>query len=123
MLAGAFTSIALKVSAATGAGYFDAVARWSGVPVMEGGSIVTPGTPVEKSCSVQVDSVTEAMRAAEGYSDQDMRLLVLATTLDGELDTDATVEVLAGPHIGAWQLATVSRDPAGIAWECRGRRL
>lgn len=123
MLAAAFTSIALKVSAATGAGYFDAVARWPGTSVFDdGGSIVSPGTPVEKACSVQVDSVTEAMREAEGYSDQDMRLLVLATTLDGELDTDATVEVLAGPHIGSWQLATVSRDPAGISWECRGRR-
>jgi hypothetical protein len=62
------------------------------------------------------------MRLAEGYTDRDMRLLVLAATLDADMDTSATVEVLEGPHAGKWMVSSVDRDPAGVYWECRGRR-
>ena len=122
-VAEAFADIALGISAATGAGFHAAKAKWPGTPVMAGGSIVTPGTPVSKDCSVQVDAATEAMRLAEGYQDRDMRLLVLAATLDGDLDTSATINVLAGPHAGEWMIASVDRDPCGVYWECRGRAL
>ncbi len=123
-MAAAFADIALGFSAATGVGFHDAAAKWPGTPVMdEGGSITTPGTPVTKTCSAQVDAVTEAMRQAEGYTDQDVRILVLAATLDGVLDTDATIDVLEGPHAGEWMIASCDRDPAGIYFECRGRRL
>lgn len=122
-IADAFASIALSVSAAIGAGFHSAVARWPGTATFDdGGSIAVPGTPVEKTCSAQVDAATEAMRLQEGYRDTDVRLLVLAATLDGELDTNASVELLAGPHAGAWSLESVTRDPAGLCWEARGRR-
>ncbi|GAA4827448.1 hypothetical protein GCM10023232_27190 [Sphingosinicella ginsenosidimutans] len=119
----AFADIATAFSAAGLGAFHDAEARWPGTPVMDdGGSIVTPGTPVVKTCQVQVDQATEAMRASEGFADGDMRMLVLAATLDGALDTAATIEVLAGPHQGTWMVAAVSRDPCGVYFECRGRR-
>lgn len=122
-MAQAFADIALGVSAAMGGPYHPALARWPGVAVYDdGGSIVQPGVPVEKFCQVQVDAATESMRASEGYTDRDMRLLVLAATLDGDMDTSATVEVLEGPHAGPWMVSGVDRDPAGVYWECRGRR-
>lgn len=123
-VAEAFADIALGIAAATGAGFHPAKAKWPGAAAYDsGGSIVTPGTPVIKDCSVQVDAATEAMRLAEGFTEKDMRLLVLAATLDGELDATATIEVLAGPHVGEWMLASVARDPAGVYFECRGRLL
>jgi hypothetical protein len=121
-MAQALADIALGFSTVLGGPYQDAVAKWPGTPVTDdGGSIVTPGTPVAKSCSVQVDSASEAMRLQDGFREKDMRLLVLAATLDGDMDTDATVEVLAGPHEGSWSIESVNRDPAGVYWECRGR--
>lgn len=123
-IAGAFADIALGISTAIGGGFHDALAKWPGTPTTDaGGSITAPGTPIEKTCSCQVDSVTEAMRQDDGYTDKDMRLLVLAATLDGDLDTDARVEVLDGPHAGVWMLASCDRDPCGVYFECRGRLL
>lgn len=115
--------MALAFSQAMGAPYHAAVARWPGTPVVDdGGSIVTPGTPVAKDCRVQVDVATEAMRSAEGFKDTDVRLLVLAASLDGLLDTQAQIEVTEGPNAGVYSLQSASTDPAGIAWDCRGRR-
>lgn len=120
----AFADIALGVSAAIGGGFHDALAKWPGTPTYDdGGSITAPGTPVQKACSVQVDAATERMRVAEGFVDTDMRLLVLAATIEGDLDTKATIEVLDGPHAGSWSLATCDRDPCGVYFECRGRRI
>jgi hypothetical protein len=121
-IAAAFAQIMVAASGALGAGYWPAVARWPGTPVMEGGSIVAPGTPVEKTCSAQVDAATDAMRSEASFTDGDVRLLILAATLGGSMDTDARVQITAGPHAGQWLVATVARDPAGIYWECRGRR-
>lgn len=118
----AFADIAQAFSAAGLGAFYDGLAKWPGTPVLSGGSIVTPGTPVSKPCQVQVDAATEAMRAEEGFADGDVRLLVMAATLDGEIDTSATVEVLSGPHAGAWMVASVARDPCGVYFECRGRR-
>lgn len=119
----AFAHIAQGFSAAGLGAFYDGKAKWPGTPTTDsGGSITAPGTPIEKACSVQVDAVTEAMRQAEGFRDKDMRLLVLAASLDGDLDSDATVEVLGGPHAGSWILASVDRDPCGIYFECRGRK-
>lgn len=120
MLTGVFGSIAVAVSDAFGGPFHSAVARWPGVPVLDdGGSIVTPGTPVEVSCRCQVDVAGEAMRAEAGYRDRDVALIVIG---DVALDTDATVEVTAGPSAGVWSVQSVSRDAAGSHWVARGRR-
>lgn len=122
-MASAFAGIAQAFSAAGLSAFYDAVARWPGTATYDtGGSITTPGTPIEKDCSAQIDAVTEAMRLEAGFRDKDVRLLVLCATLDGTLDTDAAVEVLAGPNAGLWSIESVSTDPAGACWECRGRR-
>jgi hypothetical protein len=121
-VAGAFAQIMVAASGALGAGFWPAVARWPGTPVMENGSIVTPGTPINLDCMAQVDVVTEAMRGEASYTDGDVRILVLADTLSGNLDTGAKIEIAAGPHAGTWMIASCQRDPAAIYWDCRGRR-
>lgn len=90
-------------------------------PVFDDGGSIVPAAPVTTDCRVQVDAVTEAMRRAEGYTEADCRILILAAGL-GELTTDDRVEVLAGPHAGLWLIASVDRDPAGAVFDCRGRR-
>lgn len=123
MLADAFAQIATAVSSAFGGPYHAGKLRWPGTPVLDGGSIVSPGTPEEYDCSVQVDAVTEAMRGQDGYTDRDMRLLILAPGLARAVDTSATVEVLAGPHVGTWMIASNASDVLGFAFDGRGRIL
>lgn len=86
----------------------------------DGGSIVPGAAPELIDCRVQVDACTEAMRAAEGFTDRDVRLLVLAAGV-GVLTTDDRVEVLSGPNAGVYLVQSVGRDPAGAAFECRAR--
>jgi len=94
-----------------------------GAPITDdGGSIVTPGAVTIADCSLQIENATEAMRQADGYTDEDMRLLVLASTLEGTIDTDASIDVLTGPYFGRWSIASVDSDPFGVYWDCRGRR-
>ena len=119
----AIARIAVAFSNAGLGPYVDSFAEWPGVPVTDdGGSIVFPGTPVSRPCKVQVDRVTEAMRQAEGYRDKDVALLVLCATLAAELDTDATLNVTAGPNAGRWSVQSVDKDTMGVYWLCRGRR-
>lgn len=119
----AFAKIAVALSNAGLGSFVDAFAEWPGVPVVDdGGSIVSPGEPISRPCKVQVDRVTEAMRQAEGYRDKDVALLVLCATLEGELDTDATLNVTAGPNAGRWSVQSVDKDTMGTYWLCRGRR-
>lgn len=123
-IADAFANIAVAFSSAGLGPYFGAKAVTITDTVFDdGGSILTPGEVVERDCMVQVDSVTEAMRSQEGYTDRDVRLLTLASTLDGSLDTSATITVLAGPNPGTYSLQTCARDPMGIYWESRGRAV
>jgi len=127
-MAAAFSGIALSFSQAMGGPYHSGVVHWSGTPVFDdGGSIVAPGSASERPCSVQIDAVTEAMRGQDGYTDRDVRLIILAPTLDGSLDSDVRVEVLAGidvpvDWVGFWSIESVDRDPLSIGWSCRGRR-
>lgn len=119
----AFARIATAFSAAGLGPYQPSVASWPGVAIEDdGGSIVTPGTPVEIDCMCQVDSVTDAMRADVGFVDRDVRLLILADGLTRPIDTDATVSVAAGASAGTYSVQTVQLDPMGAYWDCRGRR-
>lgn len=95
-----------------------------GTPVRDDGGSALPGTgtPTERTCSVQVDVCTEAMRASEGYRDRDVRILVLAGTIDGAVTTSQKVVILSGEHAGTWSIESADRDPAGLGWDLRGRR-
>tara|TARA_A100000171_G_scaffold52847_1_gene73657 strand:+ start:38873 stop:39241 length:369 start_codon:yes stop_codon:yes gene_type:complete len=117
----AFASIAAGFAERFGAPFVDAVAWWPGEPVKDaGGSIISPGTPVQYPCRAQFDVPTIAMRQAEGFTEQDARILVL--DFNGTLDADAEIRVASGDNAGQWRLLTVTRDPAGVGYECRARR-
>lgn len=119
-----FAGIATAFSQQFGAPFADATAIFPGVPTRDdGGRIVTPGTPVTKPCKAQVCAPTEEMRADANFIQKDMRIVVLAATLNGALDTSADVVVASGPHAGRWDLQSATLDTAGIGWVCRGRKL
>lgn len=122
-MAATFAGIATSASAQFGAPYVSAkVIDQAGQTFDDGGSIADPGTPTERDCMVQVDLATEAMRQGDGYAEGDARFLILSATLNGPLDTDASIEVLAGPNAGSWLVSAIERDPMGIYWQGRGRR-
>lgn len=79
----------------------------------------------DRPCRAQVDSCTERMVAAEGYTDTDRAIFILADTLEGGVDSDCEVVVDEGPYAGTrWRLATpIDRDPAGAYWRARGTRV
>jgi hypothetical protein len=119
MLGTAFAGLAERMSAAVGAPFHDAVARWPGVPVFDsGGSITTPGTSTTLAVKAQVDNATDSMRRDAQFVEGDVRLLILSTAID----VNCRVEVMGGPYAGTWSIESVSRDPAGIGTECRGRK-
>jgi len=122
-LADAFGEIGLAFSQTFDGPFFSARTIEQVDPVYDaGGSIVTPGGVGYRTCQVQIDSATQAMREAEGFVDTMMRFIVLASTLDGSLNTEARIEVLDGPHIGVWSVELIDRDPVAAGWVGRGRR-
>lgn len=124
MFDAAFASIAGSFSQMAGGPFVDAVAKWPGTPTYDsGGSIVLPGAPTSYACRAQFDAPTQQMRAAEGFLQTDVRILVLATSISRVLDTAATITVASGPNAGTWAILTCQRDPAGVGFECRGRKV
>lgn len=124
MFAETFAALATGFAAQFGGPFQDVSARWPGTPTYDtGGSITAAGTPVSLTCKAQFDVPTEAMRADPGFLESDMRLIVLAATLAGTLDSAANIVVSSGPYAGTWSLETCQGDPAGIGYECRARKL
>lgn len=122
-LGATFAAKAAAISAQFGGPYHAALIVDYAAPVYDdGGSIVTAGARQTRACQAQVDAATQAMRAVDGFTEADMRILVLADGLAGSITTDSRVEITAGPHVGNWLVASVARDPLGIYWELRGRR-
>lgn len=122
-IADAFAGIAIAFSDAGLGAYHPAVARWAGEPVFDdGGSIITPGTPVSIPCRAQIDIANLAIRQQEGYIDKDVALLVLASGLSRPIDTKAVIDVAEGAHKGAWSVQSAALDPMVTHYFCRGRR-
>lgn len=120
----AFNALAAGFSRQYGGPYVSATAVWPGMPTENtDGTIETPANPVSKSCKVQVSKPTSSMRQQEGFVETDMRLLVLAGSLDGILDSTAKVSIASGIHAGTWSLESVQFDSVGIGWDCRGRKV
>lgn len=121
MLDQVFAGIAREFGAMGIGAYVDAqVISQAVVTFDDGGSIASSGEPTRRDCQVQVDVATEAMRGQNGFAEGDVRLLVIELT--GGITTDDAIEVLAGAYAGVWSVAAVSADPAGIGYDCRGRR-
>ncbi|ELT46836.1 hypothetical protein [Brucella intermedia] len=77
--------------------------------------------PQESSvpCKVQVDRADESMRQSAGYTDTDVKLIILQSGLsDKEPDSDSIV-VAQGRR---WKVSGVRSDPARAAWIMRGIR-
>ena len=115
-----FAAISKSVSATYGGPYHAAtMLNWT-VPIYDlGGSITAPGELQTRGCMAQVDSVTQSMRLDEGFSDGDVRILII--DLVGDVTTDMQISITAGPFVGKWHIASVTRDPFATYWECRGR--
>lgn len=77
-----------------------------------GGSIAY----ADEAVKAQLDSVTEAMRSADGYTDKDVRIFVLASGLE-PIDSDCQI-TLKGVR---YSIANPRQDPAGAYWELQGR--
>jgi len=124
MLDQIFADLATGFAEQFGAPFVDGVATWQGTATRDaGGSITAPGTPASYTCKVQFDAATQAMRAAEGFLETDVRLIVLAASLARTLDSEAVVSVGSGQYAGTWALLSCTRDPAGVGYECRARRI
>lgn len=65
----------------------------------------------------QVDQASERMRRADGYTDGDMRVIVLQSGVTVEPNTD-DLTVLGGK---VWVLSGIQADPAITHWEMTGR--
>jgi hypothetical protein len=59
--------------------------------------VFVPGSPpTHRPCKVQIDALDERSRP-EGWTDKDYRFIVLAASLTGGIDTDATISVDGRP--------------------------
>jgi hypothetical protein len=117
-LARAFSNIAATV----GAPFVDAVAVWAGEPAIDnGGSIIAAGEAASFACRAQFDAPTQQVRAAEGFKQTDVRILVLAGSIVRPLDTGARIMVASGANAGTWSILSCQRDAAGLGFECLGR--
>lgn len=105
--------------AALGGLYLDATLhRDTSAPIYDGeGNITGFGGGADIACKAQVDSVTYAMRQAEGFVEGDVRIIVLSAGLGIALTTDMQITV-SGKR---WQIASADRDAAASHWICRGR--
>lgn len=122
-LADTFAEIGLAFSTAFGGPFHPARTLEQVAPVFDdGGSIVTPGTVAHRNCSVQIDVANTDMRQADGFIQTDVRFIVLASTLEGSLNTAARIEVLDGPFVGVWMVSNLVRDPVSAGWVGTGRR-
>jgi hypothetical protein len=83
-----------------------------------GGSVIPveqPPVPIK----VQVDACTEAMRQQAGYTDTDVRLLILQSGVPGDKPTSDDIVIAQGRR---WKLYGITEDPARAYWEMRGIR-
>jgi len=123
-LPAAFTSIAMAFNGAFGAPFWDArIVTQGAVEYDDGGSIVPgSGSPEYRECKAQVDVATVAMRGADGFVEGDRSIIVLGSTLEGNIGTNDKIDILEGPFAGLWLVESSQRDPASIGFELRGRQ-
>jgi len=74
-------------------------------------------TATDYLCKAQMDSVTENMRSAAGYTENDVSIYILAHNLPVSVSSDDEI-TLKGRR---WSLQGPNQDPAGAYWLCRGQ--
>lgn len=114
LLTGGGASVLNSVFAAI---YPDGTLRRETITEDAGGSqtVTTVNIPIK----VQTDGVTEAMRNAAGYTDTDVRLIVLTAGLGGPITTNDKIVDGRG---SVWAVTMPSLDTCGSHWEIRGQR-
>lgn len=76
-------------------------------------------TESEVPIKVQTDNVNEAMRVAAGYTDSDVRLIVLTSGLTGDITTNDKIMDSRGT---LWSVTMPALDPCGSHWTIRGQK-
>lgn len=76
-------------------------------------------TDTEVPIKVQTDAVTEAMRNAAGYTDTDVRLIVLTGGLTADITTNDKIRDSRGT---LWSVTMPALDPCGSHWTIRGQK-
>jgi hypothetical protein len=84
----------------------------------DGGSQTVTETTVP--IKVQTDACTEVMRQAAGYTDRDVRLIILSAGLTDAPTSDDEVVDGRGDR---WRLINPSLDACGSHYEARGQRV
>jgi len=81
------------------------------------------------ACKLQVDKVSERMTRVEGYTEQDVMVVILSKPGGKyqeitKVDSGEIVTVAEGPYEGSTfkLVAPIDRDPGGVGWTCRGVR-
>lgn len=67
------------------------------------------------ACKVQRDSITEAMRAAGGYTERDARFLILRSPTVGDITSDDRLDFQGQ----TWALSNPESDPGSSYWTVR----
>ena len=110
--------IAAAFSAALSGLYLPATLHRPGEYATDGEGNVLPAVGADVACRAQVDAASYAMRQSEGYSEGDVRIIVLAAGLDGPVTTDCQITV----SDTRWMIGSAEMDAASSHWICRGRR-
>lgn len=104
--------------AAFGGIYLDATLHRQGLTFGTGGDVSAP-SDTDEAVKAHFDAITEAMRQAQGYSEQDVAILILQEGVTAAPTTDDEI-TLSGQR---WKIAgPITEDPARTYWLARGRR-
>ena len=116
--------LASAFGAAFGSFYLDGTLLRAATYAADAGGTITSSSPTSIPCKVQVDAISERLRASPGFTDAEVRIFVLASSLSGDVTSDDRIQVATGPYAGvSWKLnAPIGRDPAGCYWDCAGVR-
>lgn len=109
--------IASIFGAALGGLYLPATLHLPGTRTDDEEGNISYGPETDIACRAQMDAATYAMRQSEGYSDGDVRIIILTAGLGAEVATDCQVTV-SGKR---WMVGSADLDAASSHWVCRGR--
>lgn len=87
--------------------------------VRQTGGVVLPTEQAPVAISVQVDRCDEAMRQSPGYTDQDVKLIILQASVTGREPNSDDIVVARSQR---WKAKSVRSDPARSHWIIHGTR-
>ena len=97
--------------------YLPAILHKPGEYATDNEGNILPAVGTDVPCRAQMDGATYAMRQSEGYSEGDVRIIILSARLGVEVTTDCQISV-SGTR---WMVQSAELDAASSHWVCRGR--